>query len=286
MASQIALSQGMLNSAAGSPSGQVVYGLGVIGLIFVAMFTAEIMYTNAYNASGRFQTLIDYTASADDSSITIRQNATKYPDAKPIGLSSNERTGIEFAYSFYLYVLPATFDGNATFKHVFHKGYGFQWPLMGPGVFFKGDENTMRVVMNTYKNPFAYADVTNMPVQKWVHVVLNCVRGGLDIFVNGNLASRVPFTDTLPYQNFQDVIIFSNANSNTLGQGSTPTSLGNEHFPISGSMKGHISNLIYARYALSVNEIQALLNAGPSSKRAVKSMDKPPYMADDWWVTQ
>ena len=234
----------------------------------------------------RFQTLVDYTASSEDMSLTIYQDASKYPNAKPIGLSMNERTGIEFAYSFYLYVVPATFDGQATFKHVFHKGYGFPWPLMAPGVFLKGEENTMRVVMNTYANPYTYADVKNIPVQKWLHVTLNCMKGGLDIFVNGMLASRISFTDTLPYQNFQDLILFSNANSSTLGNAGVPSALGEEKFPIAGTFKGFLSNLKYARYALSVNEIQSLMKAGPSAKRVEKNMELPPYLADDWWANQ
>ena len=251
-----------------SPSGQLITGIAIVTIMFVLIFTCEIVYKSIKDSQNRFQTLLDYTASSEDMTITIRQNISKYPDAKPIGISMNERTGIEFSYSFYVFVLPTTFDGNATYKHVFHKGYAFPWPLMGPGVFFKGDNNTMRVVMNTYKNPFVYADVTNMPVQKWIHVVLNCVKGGLDIFVNGNLASRIPFTETLPYQNFENVILFSNVNSNSLGQASTPTALGSETFPLGGSFQGYLSNLKYARYALSVNEIQSLMNAGPSAKRA------------------
>jgi hypothetical protein len=269
-----------------SPSGQVITGLALVAIIFVILLSCEVLYKSAYESSSRFKTLLENTASSDDASIVIHQNANKYSDAKPISFSMNERTGIEFAYSFYIFVKPATFDGNATFKHVFHKGYGFPWPLMGPGVFFKGNENTMRIVMNTYKNPFVFADIKNMPVQKWVHVVLNCVKGGLDIFVNGNLANRITFTDTLPYQNFQDLILFSNVNSSVLGQGSVPTALGSHTFPISGSFTGYLSKLTYARYALSVNEIQALQSGGPSTRIASRNMDSPPYLADDWWVGQ
>ena len=273
-------------SSSSSSSGQLITGIAIVTIMFVLLFTSEIIYKSVKDSQNRFQTLLDYTASSEDMTITIRQNALKYPDAKPIGISMNERTGIEFSYSFYVFVLPRTFDGEASFKHVFHKGYAFPWPLMGPGVFFKGDDNTMRIVMNTYKNPFVYADVTNMPVQKWIHVVLNCVKGGLDIFVNGNLASRIPFTETLPYQNFEDVILFSNVNSNSLGQASTPTALGSEAFPLGGSFQGYLSNLKYARYALSVNEIQSLMNAGPSAKKADMIMQTPPYLADDWWAGQ
>lgn len=273
-------------NSSSSSSGEVITGIAIVTIIFVMIFTTEVIYKSILDSRNRFQTLLDYTASSDDMTVTIRQNASKYPDAKPIGLSMNERTGIEFSYSFYVFALPTTFDGNANFKHVFHKGYAFPWPLMGPGVFFKGDENTMRVVMNTYKNPYVYADIKNMPVQKWVHVVLNCVKGGLDVFINGNLASRINFTDTLPYQNFQDVILFSNVNSNSLGQAGTPTALGSETFPLGGSFNGYLSSLKYARYALSVNEIQALMNAGPSPKKAEKVMERPPYLADDWWAGQ
>jgi hypothetical protein len=264
-------------------SGEIVTALLTVSILFMVLFTVELLYKTTMDARNRFQTLMDYTAAAEDMSLTIHQDASKYTDAKTIGLSMNERTGIEFAYSFYLYVNPATFSGKKTFKHVFHKGYASPWPLMSPGVFLHSDTNTMRVVMNTYKNPFTYADVKNIPVQKWFHVVLNSYKGGLDIFVNGNLANRISFTDTVPYQNFQDIVIFSNANINTL-RGSSIPSLNGEDFQFEGAFKGYLSNLIYARYALSVNEIQRLLNAGPSSKLKQKQMDKPPYLADDWWA--
>lgn len=264
-------------------SGEIVTALLTVAILFMVMFTVELLYKTTMEARSRFQTLMDYTAAAEDMSLAIRQDVSKYTDAKPIGLSVNERTGIEFAYSFYIYINPATFSGNKTFKHVFHKGYATPWPLMAPGVFIHGDTNTMRVVMNTYKNPYTYADVKNIPVQKWFHVVLNSYRGGLDIFVNGNLANRISFDNTIPYQNFQDVVIFSNANINSL-RGSGIPALNGEDFQMEGAFKGYLSNLTYARYALSVNEVQRLLAAGPSSKLKQKQMDKPPYLADDWWA--
>jgi len=260
-------------------------------ITFVVGFSGEMLYTTSANAKKRFQTLIDYTASSDDMPLVIRQDASKYPDAIPIGLSMNERTGIEFGYSFFLLVYPSTFSGSTTFKHVMHKGYGFPWPLMGPGVFIRGDTNTMTVLMNTYKNPYTYANVTNIPVGKWFHVVLNAYKGGLDIFVNGNLANRIIFKNTLPYQNFQDLILFSNTNCNTLrGSGIpalvNPTTGESEDFQIEGAFKGQLSNLKYARYALSMNEIQNLMDAGPSTKTKTQVNQLPPYTGDDWWTAQ
>ena len=269
----------------GTPGAQITSGLIFIVALFVILFTVEAIYRAADDAATRFMTLMDYTASSEDATITIRQDPNKYPGAMPIGLSVNERSGIEFSYSFYLMVFPTTFTGSATYKHVFHKGYVVPWPLMGPGVFIRGDTNTMRVVMNTYRTPFTYVDIRNIPIQKWFHVVLNCYKNGLDVFVNGNLANRVKFEGTLPYQNFQDILLFSNGNYNIF-RGSTIPSLGGEDFQIEGSFKGYLSNLKYARYALSVNEIQTLLSEGPSNKMKQKTLETPPYLADDWWARQ
>lgn len=266
-----------------SSSGQLVSSVMMVGIVLLLAITFEMLYKSTLDAKNRFYTLVDYTANSDSATITIQQDATKYSDAKPIGFSMNERTGIEFGYSVFIYVDPSTFSGSSTFKHVFHKGYISPWPMLGPGVFFHSDTNTLRVIMNTYKNPYTYADVKNIPVQKWFHLVLNSYKGGLDIFINGNLANRISFKDTLPYQNFQNIVIFSTLNSNSL-RGSGIPALNGEDFQIEGSFKGYISNLTYARYALSVNEIQALMSAGPSSTVKVKQMDAPPYMGDDWWA--
>lgn len=270
-------------SASSGIPGQILTGVITVLVAGLVAFSAEMLYVIIMNTRNRFQTLVGSTVHASESTIVIHQDESKYTDAKPIGVSVNERTGIEFAYSTYLFIEPSTFTGNDVYKHVFHKGYSNPWPLMGPGVFINGVTNTMRVVMNTYKNPFTYADVLNVPVNKWFHLVLNCYKKGLDIFINGNLANRISFQDTIPYQNYQDIVIFSNSKNNTLN-GSTIPALNDHDFHMEGSMDGLISNLIYARYALSMNEIQNLMTAGPSSKIQQKVYDKPPYLGDDWWT--
>lgn len=274
-----------MDATTASAPGQITGSLINILLFFLVIFVSETIYNATVDAANRFQTLVGYTVDSGEKSLVIHQDASKYKEAKTIGLSMNERTGIEFGYSFYLMVEPATFTGTQTMKHVFHKGYGCPWPLMGPGVFIFGHTNTMRVFMNTYKNPYTYVDIKNIPVQKWFHVVLNCYKGGLDVFVNGLLANRISFRDTLPYQNFQDIILFSNANYNSL-RGSSIPSLGGENFDIEGAFKGKLSNLIYTRYAMSMNEIQTLLAKGPSAALRKRPEEEPPYLADDWWAHQ
>lgn len=267
-------------------SGQIVSMIVFILIIFLVLFTAETVYNATVDASQRFVTLMDYTANAESMPLVIHQDAAMYKEAKVLGLSMNERTGIEFAYSFFMYVNPSTFTGDAVLKHVFHKGYGCPWPLMGPGVFLHGHENTMRVFMNTYKNPYTHCDIKNIPVQKWFHVVLNCYKKGLDIYINGKLANRISFKGTLPYQNFQDIVMFSSANYNNLRAQAVvgPNAPATENpFQVQGAFKGQFSKFIYTRYALSATEIDGLMRAGPAPKMKEKTTDQPPYFADDWW---
>jgi hypothetical protein len=271
-----------------TPSSQIITGLTTIAILFVSMFVLEYVYFASNSAATRFHTLVGYTASPSDGPIVIHQNSAVFNDADPIGLSVNERTGIEFSYSFYLRVLSSNFDGNEGLKHVFHKGYSTPWPLMGPGVFIDGVTNKMRIFMNTYANPYTYVDVQNIPVGKWFHVTINSYRQGIDVYVNGGLANRMKFTNTLPYQNFGDIFIFQKVNMTLRGQ-TIPAIQGDsgpENFTVNGVFTGSLSNLRYARYALSIGEINRLVAQGPSSVIKAIPSDTPPYMADDWWSNQ
>jgi hypothetical protein len=280
------------NEKASSP-GQVLSGLGVVALIFIVALVGEVLYKSIYDAKLRYQTLIDYTAASEDGSLTIHQDESKYSDAKQIKFSVNERTGIEFSYSFYIYVnsstIQSTENGGSADKwfHVFHKGYETLWPLIGPGVFISStsvDGNTrMRVVMNTYKNPFTYADIKGFPLNKWFHVVLNCYNNGIDIFINGDLKNRVEFSDTLPYQNFQDLILFYKGGPITLNGTSGPSVLGSgNNMVLTNGFNGKISNLIYTRYALSVTEIQNIMQKGVSSQISAKVVDSIANLSYEW----
>lgn len=269
-----------------STFGEILLGTLLILATVVLFFTAEGLYTASKSMSSRFQHLMDYTANSDDKALVIHQDSNKFTDAKPILPSNNEPSGAEFAYSFYLYVNSTTFNtGSDVLYHVWHKGYGCVWPLMGPGVFIRGASNTMRIVMNTYENPYTYVDIANIPIRKWFHVVLNCRQGsngGLEVHINGNLVNKIRFTDTVPYFNFQDIVLFSGANYTLNSQ--TPA-LNGGSLQVSGAFKGLMSSFIYTRYALSFTEIQSLYNAGPSKTIKTQAQELPPYLADTWWTS-
>ena len=266
-----------------NPIGETVLAVVIVGVVATLFFTSEGIYTAAESLGNRYIYLMEYTASSEDKSLVVHQDINKFPEAKPLLLSENEPSGIEFAYSFFLFVNPSTFTGDAVLHHVWHKGYGCVWPLMGPGVFFRSDTNALRVVMNTYENPYTYVDIENIPVKKWFHVVLNCKKGGLEVHINGNLTNKIRFERSLPYLNFADIVLFSNANY-TL-RSTTAPALGNENLEVRGAFRGWFSEFVYTRYALSFTEIQALLNAGPSKRIKTQQMDLPPYFADNWWTT-
>lgn len=225
--------------------------------------------------------LLPYTYNIDDKAITIAQNPN-VKDAKPTALSDNERSGVEFSYSFYLYVHPSAFRQERGLLHLFHKGYAQPFPLMGPGVFMRSDTNTLRVYMNTFKGWNQYVEVRNIPVSKWVHVVVACQNHALEVYVNGNLSRKMSFEGFAPYQNYQDIVCFSQRRL-TLNS-SKVASVDDFGFDVFGAMKGMMSRLTYFNYALTYGEIQQLMNEGPSSEMDSSLMnDKPPYLADTWW---
>lgn len=260
---------------------QVLLVLVVLTLLFVVFITLEFVFLSFQRIGGQVLKLVPETVTAEDEQITILQNP-KDPQAKTIPVSDNERTGIEFSYSFYLYVNPSTFTGEDVLKHVFHKGYTTPFPLMGPGVFVKGNTNALRVVMNTYKNPYTYLDIENIPVRKWFHVVVLCRKNSLEVYINGNLRKKLAFEDTLPYQNFQNLLLFSPLNMNFFKSQYTTLK---EDMRVQGAFRGNLSNLYYFPYALSFTEIQSLMNLGVSSSTRKRSADVPPYLVDTYWTT-
>ena len=260
---------------------QILYAALLVVVIYLIFIFIEVIY-NYYNRMTMNRTeLLPNTYVMNDKSQTIVQNPN-IPGSKPVHLSENERSGIEFSYSFYLNVNPSTFRQEYGLQHIFHKGYSSQFPLLGPGVYLRSDTNTLRIYMNTYKTLKNYVDVENIPVGKWVHVVIVCQENALEIYINGNLSKKYSFDGYTPYQNYQDIVCFSQRRI-TLPK--TLESVDENGFDVFGAAQGMISRLYYFSYALCYAEIQTLVNEGPSSKMDSSLLnDKPPYLSDTWWA--
>jgi hypothetical protein len=263
---------------------QVLLVLVILSALFFLFISVEFLLMSYQRIGGKTVELLPLTVTAEDKMLTFQQNKTQFKDAKQIPLSDNERTGIEFTYSFYLFIHPSTFTGEDVLFHVMHKGFINPWPIMGPGVFVKGNNNTLRIVMNTYRNAYTYMDVENIPVRKWFHCVVLCRKNSLEIYINGNLRKKLPFEGTLPYQNFQNLICFSPLKKIVLGSQVASLGTGND-LRFEGAFRGNMSNLVYLAYAASFTEIQSLMNLGVSKKTMSSQMDKPPYLVDTYWTT-
>jgi len=260
---------------------QLMFPLIIVILLYLGFLFIEIIYKYINRLSINRVELLPHTYLVQNKTVTISQDPTKTKNPV-INLSENERTGIEFTYSFYLNVDPSGFRDEKGLTHIFHKGYSSQFPLLAPGVYMYSNTNTMRVYMNTFKTWNNFVDIENIPLNKWVHVAVICKNNALEIFINGNLSKKMSFGGFVAYQNYQDIICFSQRRI-ALNHSDIP-STNEDGFQVFGSMKGMISRLTYFNYALCYAEIQKEMDRGPSSQMDSSNMnDIPPYLADTWW---
>lgn len=268
---------------------QFVLGIVSLFVVFIIYLSFETIYKYWLQLSSAKVSLYPYTVSATKT-ISISQDP-KNTRSKTAYPSENEITGIEFSYSVFLYVQESTVDAGSAdamkLKTVFHKGYKNPWPLCGPGVFMLNNDNTLRIIMNSYEKWYNKVDIKGVPMNKWFHLALVCRNSSLDIYLNGNLASKMTFEGTVPYQNYQDIHLFSYEKTSDpasfIDKRDVPSG---DKFEVAGPIAGYISNLSYYRYAIGFSEIQADMNLGPSKEFSSESMDKPPYLIDSWWTNR
>ena len=280
---------GLFNQSTSTNSGetpgimsQLIFSVTLLAILYMVLLFTQVFYKYINRLSINKKVLLANTYNIDDKSITIPQN----PNIRGnifISPSDNERSGIEFSYTFYLNVNPSAFRQEYGLTHIFHKGYSSQFPLLAPGVYMRSDTNTLRVYMNSYKTWNNFIEVENFPIGKWVHVALVLSENSLEIYINGNLAKKMSFDGFAAYQNYQDIQCF-NQRRITMRKAMIP-SIDENGFDVFGAMKGQLSRLNYFSYALCYAEIQRLMNEGPSSKldSALSTGNVPPYLNDTWW---
>jgi hypothetical protein len=260
---------------------QILFGLALVVALYLVLLFVEVIYKYINRLSMNRTELLPYTYNIEDKSINIPQNPN-LKGSKTVNFSDNERSGVEFSYSFYLNVHPSAFRQELGLLHIFHKGYSQQFPLLAPGIYMRSDTNTLRVYMNTYKTWNNYVEVENIPVSKWVHIAVVCKENSLEVYINGNLAKKLSFDGFAPYQNYEDIYCF-NQRRITMKNSIVP-STDQAGFDVFGCMKGMLSRLNYFSYALCYAEIQQLMNEGPSNKmESSMNTNVPPYLADTWW---
>ena len=167
-------------------------------------------------------------------------------NAKPLQRSINGPDGIEFTWSIWVYI--ETLSDLDTYQHIFSKGNsdistdGLVQPNNAPGLYIAPGTNELVVIMNTFDNINNEISIPNIPLNKWINVIIRCQNTTIDVYINGTIAKSIDL-GYVPKQNYGDVY----------------TSLG-------GGFDGYISNLRYYNYALGTSAIQSITQIGPNIK--------------------
>jgi hypothetical protein len=206
------------------------FGIYILGWLF-----------NYSNGSPR---LID--GMVDAKQLMVFPQDPSLENAKTIQRSVNATDGIEFTWSVWIYIDDLVY--NATkYKCVFYKGNdgmqdtGLNFPNNAPGLYIAPNTNDLVVIMNTFNVINEQITITDIPLNKWLNVIIRCENNNLDIYINGMIA-KSHILHGVPKQNYGDVYVGMN-----------------------GGFSGFISNLWYYNYGLGVSDIQKISQKGPNT---------------------
>ena len=194
-------------------------------------------------------------------------------NAVPIIRSVNDDVGIGFTWSVWLFIAnKVTESSTDPVRHVFNKGSatvdpntGLMTPNNGPGLYLKPDYSGLTVVMSTFADKNTSVDVGNIPINKWFNVLIRVENTVLDVFINGDLAQRLPLK-SVPFQNY-----------------------GNVNVTINGGFNGNLSSLRYYNTALGTRAIQNIMSDGPNLTVLGSSGGAPgttDYLSMRWFFSQ
>jgi len=187
--------------------------------------------------------------------------------SKTITRSINAQDGIEFTWSTWVFINDLQYNAGK-YKHVFHKGNdsvsdtGLNFPNNAPGLYIGPNTNEFIIVMNTYDTINEEITIPDIPLNKWINVIIRCQGKTLDVYINGTIAKSIKLSG-VPKQNYGDVFIGLN-----------------------GGFSGYVSNLWYFNYALGSGAIQNISSSGPNKKmtgsNAINQKD-PSYLSLRWY---
>ena len=194
-------------------------------------------------------------------------------DSIPILRSNNQRDGLEFTWSVWVWVKDPPLTNNPAhkpnqYKHIFNKGNdkidpesGLATPNNAPGLYIGPNYRDLVVVMNTFDNIREEIVIQDIPIEKWMNVIIRCDQHKLDVYINGTL-TKSHIMSGVPKQNYDNVYVALN-----------------------GGFSGQISSLRYFASAIGVGQIQNIVDSGPSTKSIGKTVatTKPHYLSYRWF---
>ena len=190
-----------------------------------------------------------------------------------INRSVNADEGIEFTWSVWIYIDDLTYN-SGKYRCVFYKGndfaknpnnqdsQGLNFPNNAPGLYITPNTNSLVIMMNTFNVINEEIIVDDIPLNKWVNVIIRCQNNTLDVYINGTIVKSHNLHG-VPKQNYGDVFVAAN-----------------------GGFSGYISNLWYYDYALGTTEISKIANQGANTyMRGSGGLEfkKPNYLSLRWF---
>ena len=187
----------------------------------------------------------------------------------PIIRSDDSSQGLVFTWSVWIFIEDLTYK-QGTHRHIFHKGgdntdsSGMSNPNNAPGLYISPDTNALVVVIDTFSKPNVKVNVPDIPLNKWVSVIIRVDQQHvMDVFVNGTLIRR-KILEGIVKQNYGDVYV-----------------------AMDGGFAGFISNLQYFNQAIGTAKIQSIVNSGPSlnllTGGSALGSAKPRYLSLRWF---
>ena len=193
--------------------------------------------------------------------------------------SKDGRYGIEFTWSIWLWIDKignSAGQSSLQRQHIFSKGSdtvsmddptaqtkedskGMMTPNNAPGLYLDTAKNSLYVVMNTFDQIDEEVEINDIPMNKWINVIIRNEGRILDVYINGTIAIRHKLS-SVPKQNY-----------------------GNVHASKNGGFNGKWSLLRYHDYALNTTEIMNIVRAGPDLRTCTNNPVLPPYLSMQWY---
>ena len=199
-------------------------------------------------------------------------------NSKPILRSINEDQGMEFTWSCWIWMEDTEYSDKTTSKVIFTKGKGISDEnnekikmMSSPGLFANPTNNEIEIVMakhfdsNMVGKSYESIKIDNIPMQKWVNVVIRIQNNTVDVYINGTLTERKEL-DYVPKQNYGNIYVGD----------------------VMNGMHGYISSLRYFNYAIGEGQIQDMIYRGPNLTMEGEGYNEtmPPYLSMKWYFNK
>jgi len=220
------------SSPNGGQNRLMLFGVGMIVFVAIIIILLVVVYRNRAAAQIENPILIDKPVNAYD-----------LTSGNSFDLKPSDR-GLEYTYSCWFYVQDWYYKFQ-DFKCIFMKGATTATtdPIvqgnMNPGVFLFPETNNLLISVATYYNPSERVSVTNIPLQKWVHLAVVLNNRTVDVYVNGKL-ERSKVLAGVPKLNDQPLLVGAN-----------------------GGFFGKVSRLQYFTRSLKPDEVYSIYQNGP-----------------------